>query len=288
MLTLVSGVSSVVVAPEHGAGVIGWMRGSTPMLRRSLPRAVLGGDPHAMGCFPLLPYGNRIGRGCFRWCGTDYVLARNFGDQPHTIHGVGWRRAWRVESASPRSLTLSLDHRPDPSWPFAFAAEIDYALADTGLTVTMQLTNRHHRPAPAGIGVHPQFPRANNPTLRFEATGVWENGADDLPSCHLPVPSGWCHAEARPVALSRLDHCFTGWDGIADIHAGAASLRIEASETFRRLQVFTPSWADFFCIEPVSHVPDSIGRPDLAAEQAMQALQPDATLRGTIRFIPTG
>jgi len=46
--------------------------------------------------------------------------------------------------------------------------------------------------------------------------------------------------DAAQVATSRLDNCFTGWDGSATILAGAASLRIEASEAFRQVQVFTP------------------------------------------------
>jgi aldose 1-epimerase len=52
--------------------------------------------------------------------------------------------------------------------------------------------------------------------------------------------------------------------------------------------VFTPSWADFFCIEPVSHVPDAMNRPDLPTEHAMRVLQPNETLGGTVRFTPIG
>jgi aldose 1-epimerase len=256
------------------------------MLRRALPQAVVGGDWHAMACYPLLPYGNRVGQGRFHWHGVDYTLERNFGDHPHTIHGVGWQRAWTVEAASPRSVTLRLEHRPDPCWPFAFDAEVDYSLSDTALTVTLRMTSRHHAPAPAGIGLHPYFPKAHDPSLRFNATGAWENGADALPQRHGPPCIAWLHAEPRSVHESRLDNCFTGWDGTADIQAGPASLRIEASEVFRQLQVFTPSWADFFCIEPVSHVPDTINRTDLLAGQAMHILQPNATLSGAVRFTP--
>src|ERR1700761_1515794 len=67
MLTLKAGASSIVVAPEFGAGLTGWMIGGTPMLRRALPQAAVIGDRHALGCFPLVPYGNRIGFGRFRW-----------------------------------------------------------------------------------------------------------------------------------------------------------------------------------------------------------------------------
>ena len=124
--------------------------------------------------------------------------------------------------------------------------------------------------------------------LRFDASGAWENGPDSLPSRHGPPCADWQHTEPRAVAGSHLDNCFTGWDGIAECLAGPASLRIDASEVFRQLQVFTPSWADFFCVEPVSHVPDALNRADLPIEQAMHVLQPNETLGGTVRFTLIG
>jgi aldose 1-epimerase len=288
MLTLTSSTSSIVVAPEYGAGLTGWMVGRTSVLRRALPQAAIGRDPHAMGCFPLLPYANRICQGRFRWRGCEYQLSPNFGDRPDTIHGIGWLRAWTLEEVGPRSVTLSLEHHADSSWPFAFHAEICYALSGADLMVTIQLTNRHSAPVPAGIGLHPHFPKANHPELRFTATGAWENGTNSLPSRHGPPRVDWRYTEPRPVTESRLDNCFTGWDGSAEFQAGPASLRIEASEAFRQLHVFTPSWADFFCVEPVSHVPDAVNRPDLPTKQAMHVLQPEETLSGTVRFTPVG
>jgi aldose 1-epimerase len=278
MLTLTSRASSIVVAPEYGAGLSGWMLGGTPILR----------DPHAMGCFPLLPYGNRIAQRRFHWRGSDYQLEPNFGDHPHTIHGVGWQRAWMVEEVGPRSVTLSFNHRPDTSWPFAFSAEIRYSLSEAALTVTIQMTNRHSDAAPAGIGLHPHFPKTNDPALRFKASGVWENGFDLLPSRHRPARGAWLYTQPRSVAELRLDNCFTDWDGTADFRCGPASVRIEASEVFRQLQVFTPSWADFFCVEPVSHIPDALNHATLPADQTMHVLQPNETLGGSVRFTPIG
>jgi aldose 1-epimerase len=287
MLTLRSGASSVVVAPEYGAGLTGWMVGCTPVLRRALPQASAEGDSHAMGCFPLLPYGNRIGGGRFRWRGTDYVLQRNFGDHPHTIHGVGWQSAWTVNEATACSVILALRHKPGPSWPFAFDAVVGYCLSDAALTVTIRLTNRHDTPTPAGIGVHPYFPRTNDPALRFKALGIWENGDDALPLCHGSPSADRQHTDPRAIARSRLDNCFTEWDGTADIEAGPAGVHIVASEVFRQLQVFTPPWAGFFCVEPVSHVPDALNRRDLPVEQAMHVLLPDECLSGTVCLTPT-
>jgi aldose 1-epimerase len=288
MLTLTSDASSVVVAPEYGAGLIGWMLGDTPMLRRALPQAAVEGNPHAMGCFPLLPYGNRIRQGQFYWRGRNYCLKRNFGDHPHAIHGLAWQRPWTVEQISAGSVLLSLDHHPDNAWPFAFNAVIGYSLFGSALTVTIEMTNRDATPTPAGLGVHPYFPKTNDPCLRFNSVGAWENGCDSLPSRHGPLRDDWGHSDPRPVAPSMLDNCFTAWDGTADILAGQASLRIEASAVFRQLQVFTPTWADFFCVEPISHVPDAVNRSDLPIDQAMHILEPNETLSGTVRFTPVG
>ncbi|MBS0643685.1 MAG: aldose 1-epimerase [Proteobacteria bacterium] len=287
MLTLRAGANAIVVAPETGAGVVGWMAGGTAMLRRAVPGAVVAGDPHVMGWFPLVPYCNRIAQGRFTWRGRQYRLAPNFGDRPHTIHGIGWQRPWTVESVAADRATLTLAHAADDSWPFAFDAAIGYVVTADAVVATLSLTNRAPDAAPAGIGLHPYIPKDNNAALRFNADGVWINTPDVLPLRHTPVPPEWRFATPLEAAPMRLDNCFTGWDRSADVRAGAASMRIEASETFTNLQVFTPDWGDFFCAEPVSHVPDALNRPDLPPGQAMHVLAPGESLAGTIRFIVT-
>lgn len=283
MLTLTAGDNSVVVAPEHGAAVIGWTRGMTAMMRHALPQAVMG-NPHVMACFPLVPFCNRIGYARFAWRGREFSIDRNFGDNPHAIHGIGWQRCWTVEQVRPDGATLSLQHQGGSAWPFAFTAEIIYALDRFGLSATLAMTNRHDGPAPGGLGLHPYFPKHHDPALQFNALQVWENGSDMLPQLHVPVPEEWSHVEPLAVTQPRLDNCFTGWDRTAKVDAGPASLCLEADDAYPNLQVFTPHWADFFCVEPVSHVPDAINRPNLPADQAMATLQPGETLRGTIRM----
>jgi aldose 1-epimerase len=284
MLTLTEGASSVVIAPEYGAGLLGWLHGDTAILRRALPKAVMG-DFHSMSGFPLVPYANRIAAGRFTWGGRAYAVTRNSGD--NSIHGIGRERAWQVMGAQRNSVSLALTHSGDAAWPFAFEAALSYALNGPCLTVEMSVTNRHASAAPAGLGLHPYFPKQFDAALRFSATGAWQNGPDSLPTHHGPVPPDWSYASPVPVAQSRLDNCFTGWDRLAETIAGPASLRIEASEAFGNLQVFTPSWADFFCVEPVTHSPDAINRPNLPPGQGMAVLAPGGTLAGTIRLTLT-
>jgi aldose 1-epimerase len=148
--------------------------------------------------------------------------------------------------------------------------------------VTMAVTNRHDSSAPVGMGLHPFFPKRHDPVLRFAAGGVWDNGPDALPLRHMAVPAAWDHATQRPVASSRLDNCFTGWDGVAAFAAGPVRVRVEASAVFGNVQVFTPGWADFFCVEPVTHVPDAVNGVGLPAGQGMDELGPGAVLRGAV------
>lgn len=276
MLTLRAGANAVVLAPEHGGAILGWRNGPTPILRPPGADAALRGDPGAMGCFPLLPYANRIAAGRFTWAGRTHTIRRNFGDHPHAIHGVGWRARWTVDHAAPDRARLGLRHDGDADWPFAFDATLDYTLTETALTVRIGATNRHSAPAPMGIGLHPYFPRKAGQSLRFAADGVWLNDRHALPDRHVAIPDAWNHAQVRAIGSARLDNCFTGWAGTADL----GSLTIEADPVFADLQVFTPEGADFFCVEPVSHAPDALNR----THRPMRTLQTDETLAGSVTF----
>lgn len=289
MLTLQSGDSSLVLAPELGGAIVGWTLGSRPLLRRAMPDAIIGGNVRGLGCFSLVPYSNRIAHGRFRWGGIDYSLARNFGDHPHSIHGVGWQRAWEVAAVGTASATLTLRHdargEQARSWPFAFAAEQRFTLSANALRVALTIRNLHAAAVPAGLGLHPYFPRADAPKLRFNAQRVWLNGADHLPSEVVPVPAGWNHASAKPIGAVSLDNCFAGWDGTAHVvWSDDFALRIDAGALFRHLIVYTPPGQDFFCMEPVSHMNDAINRITQVPDHGLHILQAGETLEGEVTF----
>jgi len=290
MLSLRSGDSSLVLAPEIGGAIVGWSVGATSLLRRPQADAIMQGDVRGLACFPLIPYSNRIGRREFRWAGRDYRLERNFGDQPHCIHGIGWRSQWTVSTVSASSASLTLHHDaagPQANrWPFAFTAEQHFTLTADRLQVMVSLTSKHPHPAPGGIGLHPYFPRASQATLQFTATEVWQNGADMLPARRIPVPPDWDQRAGKRIGSAALDNCFSGWNGKAQIawEADRTGLSIEADGLFRHLIVYTPLAHDFFCIEPVSHVTDAINHAETDPALAMQILQPETTLQGAVTF----
>jgi aldose 1-epimerase len=290
MLTLQAGESSLVLAPEIGGAIVGWSFGTIPLLRRPHPNAIVQRNVHGLGCFPLIPFSNRIANGQFRWDGSNHAMPRNLGDHPHTIHGVGWQSTWQLASVSTTSAVLTLHHDaigPQASrWPFAFTAEQHFALSPTALRIELMLTNQHTHDAPAGLGLHPYFPRAGTSTLRFNATQVWLNDATMLPAQCVDVPPHWNHAAGQKIGSAPLDNCYTGWDGLASIRwqSNGHGLLIEADELFRHLIVYTPPSQDFFCLEPVSHMTDAINRMASVPGHGLRVLAPGETVRGSITF----
>ncbi len=282
MLTLRAGDSSLVLAPELGGAIAGWTLGATPLLRRPLPEAIVPGSVRGLASFPLVPFSNRIGLGRFRWDGSDYKIERNFGDHPHAIHGVGWQSRWSVAAVSDHAATLTLMHDNAARWPFAFAAEQRFTLLPDRLQIALAMTNRHASDAPAGLGLHPYFPRRHGSVLQFAAERVWRNGDDMLPAESARVPPDWDHAAGLAVGTAALDNCFAGWNGKARITATPDDpvISIEAGDIFDHLVVFTPPGSDFFCVEPVSHMNDAINR----GEPGMRRLAPGATLHGEVVF----
>ena len=268
MITLIRGDDRVIVTPERGGSIVTWHRGERPVLRDP--------QPNGLGCFPMVPYCNRIARGRFVIAGESFDIGRNSAGHPHAIHGIGWQRAWHVETAMKDRATLSLDHDGGSGWPFPFSARMTWQLNDQGLTITMEANNRHDSDAPMGLGIHPWFPREAGDTIAFEADGVWIN-QDTVAHTHTPVPGAWDHRAGRAVSGEPLDNCFSGWPGLAQL----PGLRMTASAIFGHLQVYTPAGAEFFCVEPVSHAPNAINRPG----PGMAMLKSGESVMGSIDFV---
>jgi aldose 1-epimerase len=244
MVRLQAGPLVCEVEPSLGGCITGLWHGDVPVLRST--RSPLATSRQS-GCYPLVPYSNRIAQARLQWQGTLYPLVRNNGDEAHAIHGVGWQRSWELLDSDERFALLSYEHRADSSWPFAFDSSQSYRLAPDSLEMSLSVTNQSGRPAPAGLGWHPFFMKRAESHLSFVATGRWEMGEDKLPTRRLP--SSGIEADC---AVLDVDHCFDGWSGTAVV--ADASFRIRLSSNLSRLVVFTNPARDVIAIEPVSHV----------------------------------
>ena len=148
--------------------------------RRPRKRSVAA-IPYGFAAFPLMPYSGPIFGDGFRFGGEWYELSRNVPAEPTATHGEGWIRPWRTEALSENSdrAWRSTTSRRQAPFLSRGAASCASRVTERRLTVDLKLTNRDHRPMPAGLGLHPYFPKAPGTTLKFDCTGVWPPDAPE-------------------------------------------------------------------------------------------------------------
>ena len=266
-LELRAGDLRLALRPDLGGCMAGLWLGETPVLR-STEAADLAAA-RLSGCYPLVPYSNRLGYRRFRWQAHDYTTAPNFDDNPHSVHGVAWQRPWTVVSSSATEAELAYRHEPDAHWPFAFEARQRFVLSADALEVHLTFTNHAASPQPVGLGWHPYFPKRPRSRLHIELSERWDSDASGLPTRHVPQPG-----IDGDVAHLAFDNCFEGWRGPARIRD--EKLRLTLSSSLPYLVVFTPQDRDYFCVEPVSHVSNAIHMSDPAAH-GLRTLAPGAS-----------
>lgn len=270
-LELRAGDAAVTLLPALGGAVASFTHRGRDVLRPTPPEAIAAGNVRSTACYPLLPYSNRIALAELSTAGgTRHALARNFGDHPHSIHGVGWQREWHLERAGSSHALLSLEHCPGgedrAAWPFAFRARQSFTLdcvADRAtLSMSLAIESLDARAFPFGLGWHPFFPRDAATRLGFRAKGAWTTDATGLPTRHVASEGAWRFDPPQPLAGVTLDNVFTGWDGRATIESAQSghALAIEADAALAFLVVYVPAGRDFLAVEPVTHMTDAFNR----------------------------
>lgn len=259
-----AGALRLALRPDLGGSIAGLWHRDTPVLRSTEPAQLASARDAAS--YPLVPYSNRLGYRRFRWKGRDYTTLPNFGDSPHSLHGIGWMRPWQVVSHSAIDVVLRLRHEPDGDWPFAFEASQFFSLTPQSLVSQMVVTNTGELPQPAGIGWHPYFPKRTRSRLHIELSDRWDCDAAMLPVRKLAQPG--IDADVAHLAF---DNHFEGWKGPARIRDEKLSLQLRSSLQY--LVVYTPQDKSFFCVEPVSHVGNAIHMADPGAH-GLRTLQP--------------
>jgi aldose 1-epimerase len=244
-LELRSGDLRLALRPDLGGCIAGLWLGDVAVLRDCQPAAL--SSARAAGSFPLVPYSNRLGYRRFDWRGRHFSTQPNFGDNPHSVHGVAWLQPWSVEEHTAAKVVLDYTHPSNPDWPFAFHVAQTFELTPGALRVTLTATNIDARQGPMGLGWHPYFPKRNRSHIQVAVAQRWDSDAAGLPVAAVAQP-----AIDADVSALNFDHCFDGWRGAARIHDEALKLTLTSS--LDRVVIYTPADKPYYCVEPVSHV----------------------------------
>jgi len=289
-LELRAGELVLGLAPETGGAIAYFTFRGVELLRPVIDPRLLAQRGQAVAAYPLIPFANRIAWGRFSFRGQDFQLARNFGDNPHTIHGNAWMRPWTVVESGDARARMVLENVPArdaaAEWPFAYLAEQVFELGEDGVAITLSVRNTDSRPWPAGLGLHPYVARTPQARLRFEADTIWMPGADGLPAAREAVAGVYEFAGDEQLGAIEIDACYAGWGGSASVALpeDGLTLVLEAGPPLDHLQLYTPAGRDFMGLEPVTNMPDAINRMEDVADQGLVVLAPGEMLTAVVRM----
>jgi aldose 1-epimerase len=277
-LALEHGAWRARVLPEAGGLIAALDCAGVAVLR---PMAAGSTNPLDAACFPMVPWCNRIAGARFRWGNGLVFLSRNFLPEPHAIHGHGWQSAWTViEQITDRCVMVHRHDGAAPGWPWPYEAHQEIVLDGNGCTITLSLTNQSAQMMPAGLGLHPYLRRRPESRVAFAARALAEVGADLIPTGQSLAPGKFGDFAAQlgaalPDAL--IDHCFTGWDGVAMVRDDCGAITLNAKGA-SHLHLYAPTDPAILCLEPASDLPDA------ANTGAMRLCVPGETVSLTLRI----
>ena len=133
------------------------------------------------GCFPLVPYVNRIRGGQFRFRDRVVKLRPNMAGDPSPLHGQGWLNSWEVEDCTARRRDAQLSATRPVNGLGTMRRGNILRSTKGGLTVTLDCRNISAEPMPCGLGQHPYFPCGPKTMLDTEVTNAWTVDENVLP-----------------------------------------------------------------------------------------------------------
>ena len=239
-------------------------------------------SPRFFGCWPMLPFANRAYDAVIDDGETRFTVPINDPPSKGAIHGFGWQAAWDVAERGPDRISL-VHRRTEGPDPYRYVARQDFALSPAGLRLDLSITNEADRPLGYGFGLHPWFTKYDDTVLTLKATSHMRIGEGFRPMGVEPLPADLDFAAGQVVLRPEtLTANFVGWDGIAEVATPSRSFgyRMEASDNMSTPLLWAPAGAEFFCLEPQSHVVGAPTDPVARAVTPLKRLAPGETMAG--------
>lgn len=221
---------------------------------------------HNARSFLMLPYSNRIKDGLFHWNGNQYQLSY---PQKHALHGPVRRMQWKCiyETSDELHFSLKVNAHDNPlKWPFAFSALYKVSVEEKELKQKLIIKNEEDFSVPFGGGFHPYFLRSIlgsqdvvKTNLCVEA--VYPTSEPNFPNENPVVNDlvSGLNENRQLTATDFIDDVFIWSDRSASLSwpRAGVQLKITASQNLKYLVFYNPE-EDFFAIEPVANINDSL------------------------------
>lgn len=274
MISIRAAGYELALAPDIGGAISRFTCEGRPLLRGAdAPETVLD-----CGCFPLVPYCNRIRNGRFTFRGRVVEIAPNMAGDPSPLHGQGWLGPWLVESQEECQACLFFAHAPG-EWPWAYEARQVFRLNEAGLEVEISCRNLSSDPMPCGLGFHPYFPCDAETRITTQVEQVWEVDDKVLPTGVAPATGSYA-LDGQPACARGLDNGYGGWGGEMLLSYGDGCTTIMASPDAHFFQIYSPPEGGLLAAEPVSHANAALNEPEERwAELGLRILKPGETMR---------
>lgn len=285
LVLLKAGSLTADLVPGIGGSLAAFRHGDTDLMRPLSKADHIAGNVLGVAMFPMIPYANRIEGNRYDFDGRTYHFLANNPPEAFNVHGTGWQRPWMVERKSATGACLSLAVRP-PDAPYRATQLFD--LDETGLTVTVSVTNDAPEAMPFGFGLHPWFIRDTDVTLQFAAQSFYLEEPGNVAGDPVSLMPELDFAIARGLPARWRNNDYGGWDGTAILcfPARRLGLRMIADPVFRHLMFYADPAKPYFCVEPQTNASGACNRSNgfLAPEEGVLILRPGESAQGSVRF----
>lgn len=242
---------------------------------RTLVQGFAEGDVASAGRGQLLlPWPNRVRDGRYSFDGRDLQLPITEVSRGNASHGLTRWVAWSVVGRTESSVTMACRLMAQPGYPWTVDLSAEYAVSDTGLSVTVTATNCSEGQAPFAHGAHPYLYAGDGPvdSWQLEVPAATRLEVDDrkLPAGRRAVAgTDYDFRARRPLGDVELDTAYTDLDRDDSAHvrvaltSGDTGVTLWMDAAHRWLQVYTgddlPVRArTAVAVEPMSSPPNAL------------------------------
>ena len=277
-----------LVVSSHGGTILSFEietpNGFVPLLR---PVEIHEQTPASQsGCFPFIPFGNRVEGNQFNFDNVHYQLNANTNGDYHYLHGDGWLNEWHGLTHSTQHLVISYQHMQGI---YQYHTQQTFSLNASTLEMTLTVTNIGTKTMPFGLGWHPYFPMTAQTTVQATANGYWLKKKGWLPSEYRSqLPAELDFNQPNHLPHKWVNNGFNGWSGNAIIHWPEQHAQLTMT-TYPPCPVYfifvsDPQFDennhfDYFCLEPMTHAANAHNMPD---RKGLQNLKPNESMTLTM------